>query len=237
MIILSSTKPLACHHGDKWTPTIGNAIDRRLIRYRTAIAKVLELTEETEIDAVLENLSSELRRCWSVLRDVNKAGSEAQVYNILKHLLAKRGQLDHTVWEIDPATRALIEDHHPDGPCALESSPTSSKRLRQAAEAAFESLERPKRGRPKATINYAQHRLSKGLAEVYKNATGRTPGRSVKEETVEGIGSDGHYHHAYIYNEQGPFHAFVSLIISLIPRKLRPLEDEVVRLGVELFKE
>ncbi|MCG7932707.1 MAG: hypothetical protein N0E44_22060, partial [Candidatus Thiodiazotropha lotti] len=130
------TQPLLIHHGDKWTPTIGNAIDRRLIRYRTAIAKVLELTEETEIDAVLNNLSSELRRCWSVLRDVNKAGSEAQVYRTLAYLLAKRGQLDHTVWEIDPATRALIEDHHPDGPCALESSPTNSKRLRQAAEAA-----------------------------------------------------------------------------------------------------
>jgi hypothetical protein len=232
-----TTHPLINHHGDNWSQTIGNAIDRRLIRHRNAIAEELELTEDKEIDAVLENLSSELRRCWSLLRDVNKAGSEAQVYHTLKHLLAKRGQLNHTVWEIDPATRALIEDHHPDGPCALESSPTSSKRLRQAAEAAFHSLEKPKRGRPKTTINYAQHRLSKGLAEVYKNATGRTPGRSVKEETVEGIGSDGHYHHAYIYKEQGPFHVFVSLIINLIPRQLRPVVDEVVRLGVERFKE
>jgi hypothetical protein len=37
--------------------------------------------------------------------------------------------------------------------------------------------------------------------------------------------------------EQGPSHAIASLIISLIPRQLRPLEDEVVRLGVERFKE
>jgi hypothetical protein len=56
-------------------------------------------------------------------------------------------------------------------------------------------------------------------------------------ETVEEIGADGHYQHAYIYKEQGPSHAIASLIISLIPRQLRPLEDEVVRLGVERFKE
>ncbi|MCG7872384.1 MAG: hypothetical protein JAZ11_09825 [Candidatus Thiodiazotropha lotti] len=229
-----TTQPLINHHGDKWSPTVGNAIDRRLTRYRDAIAEVFELSEETEIDAVLNNLSSELRRCWSVLRDVNKAGSEAQVYRTLEYLLAKRGQLDHTVWEIDPATRAFIEDHHPDGPCALESSPTNSKRLRQAAEAAFASLEKPKRGRPKATINYAQHRFSKGLAEVYKNATGKSPGRSVALETHEDSDSDGHYQYARTYNEQGPFRAFVSLVISLIPRQLRPPVDEVTRLGVEI---
>lgn len=230
----NKTQPLINHHGDKWNPSIGKAIDRRLNHHRTAIAKVLELTEDTEIDAVLNNLSSKLRRCWSLLRDVNKAGSEAQVYRTLEYLLAKRGQLDHTVWEIDPATRALIEDHHPNGPCALESTPTSSKRLRQAAEAAFESLEKPKRGRPKATINYAQHALSKGLAEVYGNATGKTPGRSVVVETQEGTDSDGHYQHAITFNEQGPFHAFVSLVISLIPRQLQPSAEEVTRLGVEI---
>ncbi|MCG8038456.1 MAG: hypothetical protein JAZ19_15610 [Candidatus Thiodiazotropha taylori] len=231
------TKPLIFHRGDKWSPTIGNAINRRLVRHRDAIAAILELTEHTEIDAVLNNLSSKLRRCWSLLRDVNKAGSEAQVYHTLKYLLAKRGQLDHTVWEIDPTTRALIEEHHPDGPCALESRPTNSKRLRQATEAAFESLEKPKRGRPKATINYAQHALSKGLAEVYENATGRVPGRSVVLGTLEGTDSDGHYQYAPEYKEQGPFHAFVSLVISLIPRQLQPSEEEVTRLGVELSKE
>lgn len=232
-----STQPLINHHGDKWNPSIGKAIDRRLNHHRTAIAKVLELNEDTEIDAVLNNLSSKLRRCWSLIRDVNKAGSEAQVYRTLEYLLAKKGQLDHTVWEIDPATRALIEDHHPDGPCALESSPTSSKRLREAVEAAFESLEKPKRGRPKDTINYAQHALSKGLAEVYKNATGKDPGRSVVVETHEGTDSDGHYQYATEYKEQGPFYAFVSLVISLIPRQLQPPAEEVTRLGVELSKE
>ncbi|MEW8437158.1 MAG: hypothetical protein AB2689_03290 [Candidatus Thiodiazotropha taylori] len=216
---------------------MGNAIDRRLLRYRTDIAENLELTEETEIDATINYLSSELRRCWSVLRDVNKAGSEAQVYHTLKHLLAKKGQLDHTVWEIDPATRALIEDHHPDGPCALESSPMNSKRLRQAAEAAFKSLEKPKRGRPKATINYAQRALSKGLSEVYENATGKKPGRSVVVETHEGTDADGHYQYAPEYKEQGSFHAFVSHVISLIPRQLQPSAEEVTRLGVELSKE
>jgi hypothetical protein len=71
----------------------------------------------------------------------------------------------------------------------------------------------------------------KGLAEVYKNATGRTPVRSVMAETVKEIGAVGHHQHANRYNEQSPFHAFVSLFISLIPRQLRPLEDEVVRVG------
>lgn len=232
-----TTKPLISHHGDKWSPTIGNAIDRRLARHRGAIAETLELTEDTEIDAVINNLSAKLRHCWSLLRDVNRAGSQAQVYHTLKYLLAKKGQLDHTVWDIDPATRALIEDHHPDGPCTLELRPTSSKRLRQAAEAAFASLEKPKRGRPKATINYAQHALSKGLAEVYENATGKAPGRSVVVETQEGTDSDGHYQHAITFNEQGTFHTFVSLVISLIPRQLQPSAEEVTRLGVELSKE
>jgi hypothetical protein len=108
-----------------------NAIDRRLIRHQSAITKILELIEDTEIDAALNNLSTELRRCWSILRDVNKAGSKAQTYHTLDHLLTKKGPLDLTVWEIDPATRALIEDHHPDGPRALESSPIDSKRLQQ----------------------------------------------------------------------------------------------------------
>lgn len=110
----------------------------------------------------------------------------------------------------------------------------NSKRLRQAAEAAFKSLEKSKRGRHKATINNAQRALSKGLAEVYENATGKKPGRSVVVETHEDTDSDGHYHHAITFNEQGHFHAFVSLIISLIPRQLRPSVDEVTQLGVEI---
>ncbi|MEW8338507.1 MAG: hypothetical protein AB2708_01550 [Candidatus Thiodiazotropha taylori] len=49
-----TTQPLINQHDDKWSQTMGNAIDRRLIHHRNAIADALELTEDTEIDSVFE---------------------------------------------------------------------------------------------------------------------------------------------------------------------------------------
>ena len=74
-------------HGDGWTPIVVRVINARLDRIRPELAKILGLDEETEISAMIDDLSVELRRCWSILRNVNNALSDASVRLRLEELL------------------------------------------------------------------------------------------------------------------------------------------------------
>ncbi len=128
------TRPLINWHGDSWSNVIGDAIDRRLANHRSKIEEVIRpiyeknLTEfeinrpaaqdafETELNALTQDLSNALRRSWSILRDIDRAGSEANIYHTLKELISKPELIMSRIWHVDLATRSLIEDHHPDGP-------------------------------------------------------------------------------------------------------------------------
>jgi plasmid stabilization system protein ParE len=204
-----------------------SAVERYFLWRKTATT---EGRRVHRIDLAMEELAGELRRCWALLRDVNRAGSSAQVYGTLQVIEASPrafADLD-ALYRIEPETRALIEDYYPGGWIALEQAPIDAEALSQAVRDALASISKPGRGRPHGTKDFAGERLAIGLATIY--AEYREP--PVRRVLVEhGI-------------EYGPFKNFVEDVVSIIPRRLRRTGkgaiksvDHLVRIGVEHIKQ
>ncbi len=121
------TLPTFGWRGDRWSPIVGNAIDRRLRVRRERLAALLNIDlSDTEsvratenepqgkivflVDIMLDELSGALRRCWSLLRDVNRAASRSQEYRTLEALEARPAEAVQLFETVDPHTRRIVED-------------------------------------------------------------------------------------------------------------------------------
>ncbi len=180
------------------------------------------------IDLAIEEITGELRRCWGLLRDVNRALSDAQVYRRLEHIVAHADHVVELFEESDPETKAIIEDHYPGGWLSLESSEPDGQKLLDAVRAAKATVPPPSRGRPAGTGDFASAKLASALAEIYRRHSGNTPARRVAQDRGSG------------QLEYGPFKDFVEEIVSIIPHRLRRSEkgglkgiDHLVRRGIE----
>ncbi len=251
--------------GDRWSPVIGYAIDRRLQRRRDRIAELLaidlgeqewrndpvdfpddpDMSREARfmkwretpptsgslvyrIDLAIEEITGELRRCWGLLRDVNRALSGAQVYRRIEHIVARADHVVELFEESDPETKAIIEDHYPGGWLSLETGKPDRRELLDAIRAAKATLTPPSRGRPAGTSDFASERLASALADIYRRHSGDTPVRRVAQDRGSGR------------LEYGPFKDFVEEIVSIIPHRLRRSGkgglkgiDHLVRRGIE----
>jgi len=210
-------------HGDCWSQVMGNAIDRRLKCIKPDIITLTDLTEKTEIDALINDISTALRRAWCIFRDIDCAGSDPQIFHTLKELLKKPETLIHSFRTCDASTRNRIALNYAKGWWALESEVPHPDLLLQATKAALASLTKPKPGRPKNTPNYAMKSLAIELAMAYERHV-RKPGRNVDP---------------FSYIESGSYRDFIELVLSIIPARLRatrrgtiPNVDYLVRLGV-----
>ena len=240
-----NTLPLTNWHGDTWSPVIGHAIDRKLIKNWDEIANIIRpiyeknLTEyeinqpatqwafQIEFNALIQDLSNALRRAWGILRDVNRAGSDAQIYHTLEALIREPEKILSSIWSIDLATRSLIEDHHPDGPLALEDKSIDAEHTIAACNEALRSLPSPKPSRPKGTQNYAQRHLATALAEIYARHVAKPTRIFDSDKNVL----------------RGPFKDFVQVIMDIIPMQLKRkqdgrtrLVDHMVQIGVAFQK-
>lgn len=180
------------------------------------------------IDLAIEEISGELRRCWGLLRDVNRARSSAQVYRRLEYIVDHASDVVALFEESDPATKAIIEDHYPGGWLSLETSEPDRQRLLGAVRAAKAMLLPASRGRPAGTSDFASQRLAIALADIYRRHSSDTPARRVALDSGSGR------------LEYGPFKDFVDEIVSVIPDRLRRSGkggrkgiDHFVRRGVE----
>jgi hypothetical protein len=224
---------------------MGHAIDRRLVKDWDKIEDVIRpiyeknLTEseinqpavkrafDIEFNALVQDLSDSLRRTWSTLRDIDHSGSEAQIYHTINELISKPEKIISRIWSVDLATRSLIEEHHPDGPLALENQTIDAGNLINACRYALDSLSVPKPSRPKGTQNSAQRFLATELASIYARHVGK-PTRVFDKE-------------ANIF--KGSFRRFVQVVMDLVPIQLRRksdgstrLVDHMVQIGVESLK-
>lgn len=182
-----------------------------------------------KIDLALNELTGVLRRCWSLLRDVNRAASLMQLYRKLEEIERDPDRFAARLDELDPETRGWIEDFYPGGWIALEDGPVKAKLLAKVARTARATLPKPKRGRPKGIVDFAGQHLAKGLAEIYSRYREINPSRRVVPESG-GV-------------EYGPFRDFVEAVMSAVPHRLRQTTNEgykgvnhLVRVGVEHIK-
>ena len=221
------TKPLTGWRGNRWAPPFLDAIDKRLARRaREKLVAITGLTEGSEIDALLTDIEHTLVVAWAYRRDVDGAAFGGQLYHTLKAVREDPEYHAARYFDIDATTRAVIEEHYPDGHLALAATAPGPEKLKVACEAALAAMPKPKRGRPPASRYTCLDQLARGLAEAYHTHVDR-PTRCWDD--LKEI-------------QYGPYFEFVLVIVSLIPRRLMQRPDgayrgaeAIARRGIELL--
>lgn len=174
-----------------------------------------------------------LNRCHLFLRAVDSAASVAvQRANLEELLSLERPLTDRDYQELDGATKIRIGHHLPGGLISAETVELEDAGLRDAASRALESLGARVSGRPRNTDSLARAQFALGLASLFRQTTGRQPGRSYLVEP--GLRS-----HSKEGGEQGQFLEFVELIVSALPKPLRQSvrAEQLARTGIKLFEQ
>jgi hypothetical protein len=185
----------------------------------------------SRLDLAIEDITGELRRCWAIFRNVNRAGSPAAAYRTLEELEADSRDHVSRLEEASPYVQVLVAGKCPGGWLALENDEVDPDQLRAAISKAKSALLRPARGRPKGTRDFASQHLAQALADIYLR-------HSVKRPTRRRLSLADEPH------EYGPYKDFVELIVSIIPVRLRSSKkgglkgvDHLVRIGVEHIRD
>jgi hypothetical protein len=193
--------------GDRWHGCVYSAIERRVRANLDQISAPLGVDDPTEQAALVEAVTVELRRAWAYLRDVQNAASNPAARHILRELL-QAGNLVAEVERADPTVRYLIEiyDWPSRGKGFLEVIQDDPPRLRKAISRALRAtMKDRKRGKPKGSIQFSEHVLADGLANVFERFGGRATRR----------------HAAYGGYDYGPFKDFIGTILGIIPQSLQ----------------
>jgi len=214
---------------------------RRISQILPSIAETLasctrssEDTRETmEQSEFKEELLLLLNRCHLLLRAVDSTASVAvQRANLEELLSLERPLTDRDYRELDGATQIRIGHHLSGGLISAESVELDDAGLRDAASRAMGSLGTRSPGRPRKTDSLARVQFALGLATLFRQTTGRQPGRSYMVEP-------GPRSHSEVGGEQGQFLDFVELIVSALPKPLRQRLSAVqlARTGIKLFEQ
>lgn len=210
--------------GDDWNESIDEYIEQHINKIKNDIIANTGLTEKTEIHALIIDISIALRLTYNYFKEINRAGSDAVIYNTLKHFKENSQILIDNYRTCDSFTRNLIAKHYPKGWMDLEAEAPDPNLLMQAVNAAINTIPKPKPGRPSNTRNEAQHVLAEKLADAYACHVGK-PYRNVDRITGE---------------ESGAYHDFVELVIPILPQEvltarngIAPSVDHIVRLSVD----
>lgn len=174
-----------------------------------------------------------LHRCHLYLREVDSAASVAvQKANLEELLNLERPLADRDYRNLDGATQIRIGHELPGGLIGVETIELDDTSLREAASAALDKLGTQSPGRPRNTDSLARAQFALGLAKLFRQTTGRQPGRSYLVEP-------GPRSHSKEGGEQGQFLEFIELIVSALPKPLRQRLSAVqlARNGIELSKE
>ena len=186
------------------------------------------------IDLAIEEITGELRRCWALSRDVNRAASSAQIYRILERLEADSDRAVELFRSIDPRVRHLIEEAYPGGWMSLEAEGPDVHVLKETISKLRMALPKPDKGRPAGTKDYASEKLASGLADIYERFSGKPAVRRLLVDLSKKTNA---------HLEYGPFKKFADEILAIVPPKLRRTQkgglrssDYFVRMAVESRK-
>ena len=191
--------------GDRWESYVYRAIERRVRNNIDSIAAPLNLDDSAEQEALVEAVTTELRRAWAYLRDVQSAASDPAALHILKELL-RAEDLVTKIEQSDPNVRRLIEEHdRPSrGRAFIEEIANDPHRLRKATSRALAATTKvKKRGRPRHSGQIAEYALAESLTNVFR----RFGGRPVRHRDINHDEEDGHFFEfVYAVMEIVPYH-------------------------------
>ena len=190
--------------GDRWESYVYRAIERRVRNNIDSIAAPLNLDDSAEQEALVEAVTTELRRAWAYLRDVQSAASDPAALHILKELL-RAEDLVTKVEQSDPNVRRLIEEHDwfSRGKAFVEEIATDPVRLRKATSRALRAVTKSNMpNRPRGTAQFAEHVLAESLSIVFERFGGRATRRHESGD------------------EYGPYREFVRAVLGVVPKRL-----------------
>jgi hypothetical protein len=190
--------------------------------------------ESVEVE---EDIVVALLKAWAELRDFNRVPTDAGVRQNLEKLLNLPPEhIRNVVMHTDGNTRSHIINAWPGGDgnsIFSEAYPDDPERYLEAVQTALGCIPKPGRGRPAATRDEAVRSLASSLGDLYHQKTSNRPTR---------------HHDGIEQREIGPFHAFVGVVLRVIPdpilehlfihaRNRNNIVDYVARMGVEIHAE
>ena len=200
------------------------AADRRLRDAEDDLANLLDLPNDSERAAVVDELLGVFFRSLSFAFEVDRNASEAKQRKILKAYVKNGDYSPETFDGLDTAAQNRLLAELPEGPLALYLRELSPAEIGEAAAKALVSLGPAKMGRPPQINSLAARMCALGLANTFAKAKGE-PKRIVDPLT-----------HA----ESGEFYEFVGRVVDCLPDRVRSYKsgglkrhDYLVRLGIE----
>lgn len=228
---LRLTRPLQLESSEPGLQPPDSKTMYRLNRRRDQIAASLGLDEPAEIDAAVEEISALLARSWLLLSQVDQSPSSAKQRQVLEQVTGTMLSDREFLGRLDNAVVARLGMYVTGGTARLmlHDDRLCEKEMEAARLRALEEIP-PKRGRPQQTASLALKQLALGLAVIWAEQTGKVPTRTVKliptaEPDLRGAQDDR-------YVEAGAFHAFVGVVLSVLPAPIRPAPDYVVRVAI-----
>ena len=187
------------------------SVIHRVATRRVEIARALaiDLKDENEIAAAVEEISHVIYSALLVLRQVDRLASEAKQRQALQRLL-KAPTLSLALLDSEDARVAnRIASHLPKRVELPKGSEPSPDQIKTAVTAAVATLGPKKKGRSPGTLSLAQRQFALGVAVTWVNYKGLPPTRR---------------YDAYKKKEYGPFFDFVELVLSMLPTRFRSMK-------------
>ena len=181
----------------------------RVAARKVDIARALNLEEENEIAAAVEEMSHVLYSALVILRHVDRLASEARQRQDLWRLAKAHEPTMALIEQQDARVIDRIALHLPKRVELPPDSDPSPAQIKTAIAAARAGLGAKKIGRSPGTASLAQRQFALGLAGIWVHHTGRPPTRRFN---------------AYENVEYGPFFEFVKLVLSMLPLRFRSMK-------------
>ena len=190
---------------NRWTNTAAATIRKRVERHRQELAEAVGLTEPSEIDGLVEEVSVALIRARAFLTDVDRVATPPQQREKLVKLNSQKSIGPQDLDALDPATQIGIGRQYTGGLMALLYDPFEVGSVRQAVEAAIEDLPKARRGPPAGYGSFGLRQLALETAAIFQRHCGAfTRGDNFRRPGVH-----------------KPYNRFATLIYRMLPPRLR----------------
>ena len=190
---------------NRWTNTAAATIRKRVERHRQELAEAVGLTEPSEIDGLVEEVSVALIRARAFLAEVDRVATPPQQREQLVKLNSQETIGPEDLDALDPATQIRIGRQFTGGLMALLYGPFEEGSVRQAVEAAMEDLPTARRGRPAGFGSFGLRQLALETAATFQ----RHCGAFARGDNFRRPGA------------HKPFSIFATLVYEMLPPRLR----------------
>ena len=140
----------------------------------------------SRLQLVLDDIKGALVRFVAELSNVNERASENVVRTTLEAVAARQSITEEEVELLDLSVRERLAKHYPSGAENFKPGALWPEFVIEAAQSALRDIEKPKRGRPKGSINQAADTLGRELVAIFSSNSPAPPARSVVNRKSKG---------------------------------------------------